>query len=338
MPPIPSSRLILTDLILQLKASAESCPSPSNGAIPSPNLNPLSARQDVRGIVVALEYLVPGGVTAALNVLDKGLVTRYSLRAEGKTESEEESAGEKVEQIAEGELNTGEKPGGPAVDREIPGSLTGSDSEMDETVEVPAAEREIPGTPNGSDSEISDFVSEQEDPKPDESAPSGGQPVPTQEEPKPCGEAPKSDEKYAYYVRSEQPPSSKWSKKPPRPTPTYSVRPTAWFCTCSTFLYAAFAVAPGPVATSRYPDVTERNKKARKRWEAEEFSRVWDMMEKHGWVWGGRMLGIHAPPVCKHLLACVLAENCGDLFMPFVNRVELDLEELVGMSANIRRI
>lgn len=336
MPPIPSSRLILTDLILQLKASAESCPSPSNEAVP--NQNPLSARQDVRGIVVALEYLVPGGVTAALSVLDKGLVTRYCLKAEGKTESRRESAGEKVEQVAEGKLKTDEEPREPAVDREIPGSPTGSVSEMDETVETPAAEREIPGTPNGSDSEISDVVGEQDDPKIAESVPSGGEPVLTQEETEACGEAPKSDDKYAYYVRSEQPPSSKWSKKPPRPTPTYSVRPTAWFCSCSTFLYAAFAVAPGPVTTSRYPDITERNKKARKRWEAEEFSRVWDMMETHGWVWGGRMLGIHAPPVCKHLLACVLAENCGDLFMPFVNRVELDLEELVGMSANIRRI
>lgn len=333
MPPIPSARLILTDLVLQLKASSENPLAPPNRSVP----NALKARQEaVREIVIALEYLVPGGVTAALDVLDKGLVTRYSLRAEGKkeksveganNEANNEKADERVEEYVRHEGNTGGIPK-EATSHEIPGTPTGSGSEMDETVEAPATEREIPGTPNGSDSEISDVGEEQENPNHAKG----------EEEPTPSEEEPKMDEKYAYYVRSEQPPRSRWSKKPPRPTPTYSVRPTAWFCTCSAFLFAAFAAAPKLVATSRYPDATERNRKSRKKWEAEEFSRVWDMMETHGWVWGGRMLGVHAPPVCKHLLACVLAENCGSLFMPFVNRVELDLEEMVGMSANIRRI
>lgn len=331
MPPIPSARLILTDLVLQLKASSENPLVPPNGSVP----NALKARQEaVREIIIALEYLVPGGVTAALDVLDKGLVTRYSLRAEGEKEqsvegeaNNEEKGGERVEEhVGRGE-NTGGVPM-EATSHEIPGTPTGSGSEVDETVEAPTPEREIPGTPNGSDSEISDIGEEQEDPNH----------IKEEEEPRPSEEEPRMDGKYAYYVRSEQPPRSRWSKKPPRPTPTYSVRPTAWFCTCSAFLFAAFAATPKLVATSKYPDATESNRKSRTRWEAEEFSRVWDMMETHGWVWGGRMLGVHAPPVCKHLLACVLAENCGSLFMPFVNRVELDLEEMVGMSANIRRI
>lgn len=330
MPPIPSARLILTDLVLQLKASNENLPGRSNGSVS----NPLKARQeDVREVIIALEYLVPGGVMAALDVLDKGLVTRYSLRAEGKKEQNvEEDSEEKVRERGEGnirgEVDTVAGSRESTTDQEVSGTPTDLSGKMDENSEAPATEREIPGTPNGSDTEISD-VSEE-----------WGGPAPTRknEEPTPSGEESKKDEKYSYYVRSEQPARSRWSKKPPRPTPTYSVRPTAWFCTCPAFLFAAFATAPKEVATSRYPNATEKNRKSRKKWEAEEFSKVWDMMETHGWVWGGRMLGVHAPPVCKHLLACVLAENCGDLFMPFVNRAELDLEEMVGMSANIRRV
>lgn len=287
MPPIPSSRLILTDLILQLKASDSRQPRPSDA-------NPLKARQQdgVREIIVALEYLVPGGVMAALDVLDKGLVTRYSLKPEGET--------------GEGGVET---------------TPVGCD-----VGEAPEIEREVLGTPNGSGSEISEISDVV-----DEGGGGGGGGGEDEEEEE--REPPKNDEKYAYYVRSDQPPSSRWSKKPARPTATtYSVRPTAWFCSCPAFLFAAFASAPKPVATSRHPDFTSR------KWEADEFARVWDMMETHGWVWGGRMLGIHAPPVCKHLLACVLAENCGGLFMPFVNRVELGLAEMVGMGVDAGRI
>lgn len=300
MPPIPSSRVILTDLLLQLAQSSQSPPlTPSAAAA-----NPLKAHQEhVREIIVALEYLVPGGVTAALNVLDKGLVTRYCLRAEDRAGLDVGSE-EPVEKIPASE---------PSV--------------------VPAVEREIPGTPNGSDSELSS--ADGDDAQVPIQTPA---PAPAPAPPTSPATVPKSDDKYAYYVRSEQPPRSRWSKKPPRPTQTYSVRPTAWFCTCPAFLFAAFAAPPEPVATSRYPEATERNRRARRRWEAEEFARVSGVMETHGWVWGGRMLGVQAPPVCKHLVACVLAENCGGLFMPFVKRVEMGLEEMVGMSVDVRRI
>lgn len=263
MPPIPSARRILTDLVLQLKAAGEPCPAP------------LSACPGAREIVVALEYLLPGGVMPALDVLDRGLVTRYCLKRGD-----------------EGEVQVDVEGGG-------------------------GVQREIPGTPDGSESEISDVGGELGEEKTD---------TETKTEPKPKPKPqPKRDQQYSYYVRSDHPPpvsSSNRSKKPLRRTPpTYSVRPTAWFCTCDAFVFAAFAVPPPPVLGSEL--------------EALELAR---MMEACGWVWGGCMRGVRAPPVCKHLVACVLAENCGEMFMPFVKRVELGVEEMVGVGAGVWRV
>lgn len=43
------------------------------------------------------------------------------------------------------------------------------------------------------------------------------------------------------------------------------------------------------------------------------------------------MLGAEAPPLCQHLVACVLAENCGSLFESFLVEESLGLE-LVELS------
>lgn len=244
---------------------------------------------------MALEYLVPGGVTSALDVLDKGLVTRYTLKTE-KAEGVEGGAEEELKKSVGG--NFGEN-----------GKET-----LEAMAEIPA-EREIPATPTGSASEISSIHEDEGEIEKKEK--SNDPPTP----------------KYSYFVQPEQTPRSRFSKA--YPSRTYKVHPTAWFCTCPTFAFAAFGSDTKPVATNVYPTPTDRNKKVRKRWERLEYARVWKLLETHGWVWGGRSLGVHAPPVCKHLLACVLVQNCGGLFRPFVKEVEMDMEEMVGMSVNL---
>ena len=51
------------------------------------------------------------------------------------------------------------------------------------------------------------------------------------------------------------------------------------------------------------------------------------------WIFGGISLGDGMPPVCKHLLACVLAERCKGLFGGFVEERDVSVEEAAGWAA-----
>ena len=51
------------------------------------------------------------------------------------------------------------------------------------------------------------------------------------------------------------------------------------------------------------------------------------------WIFGGLSLGDDMPPVCKHLLACVLAERCKGLFGGFVEERDVSVEEAAGWAA-----
>lgn len=57
----------------------------------------------------------------------------------------------------------------------------------------------------------------------------------------------------------------------------------------------------------------------------------------HKWRFGGASLdtegmGTGMPPVCKHLLACVLVDRC-DLFAAFAEEREIGEEEAAGWAA-----
>jgi hypothetical protein len=52
-----------------------------------------------------------------------------------------------------------------------------------------------------------------------------------------------------------------------------------------------------------------------------------------GWTFGGITLGFDMPPVCKHLLACVLAERVCGLFGQFVEEKDVSVEEAAGWAA-----
>ncbi|OCK85315.1 hypothetical protein K432DRAFT_343476 [Lepidopterella palustris CBS 459.81] len=110
-----------------------------------------------------------------------------------------------------------------------------------------------------------------------------------------------------YYVRSAQQRASRYSTSVDTTT-SYEVRLTAWNCSCPAFAFAAFPSAlPEPVPPE-------------------------DGAYLEDWSFGGVSLGTGTPPVCKHLLACVLIERC-EMFKDFVEERDVSVEEAAGWAA-----
>ncbi|OLL26728.1 hypothetical protein NEOLI_001332 [Neolecta irregularis DAH-3] len=73
----------------------------------------------------------------------------------------------------------------------------------------------------------------------------------------------------------------------------YEVRPDVWSCTCPGFVVSAYSLD--------YESCRNEN-------------------------WGGQIIG--SPPLCKHLLACILAERSGEAFKEKVKHSTVTMEEL----------
>jgi hypothetical protein len=101
-------------------------------------------------------------------------------------------------------------------------------------------------------------------------------------------------------------------------TTSYEVRTGVWNCSCPAFAFAAF---PAGVES----DVGEES--------SEEGEEGYKAEESRDWVFGGLSRGGEAEaPVCKHLLACILAERCG-LFTEHVQEKRLTEAEADGWAA-----
>jgi hypothetical protein len=128
-----------------------------------------------------------------------------------------------------------------------------------------------------------------------------------------------------HYVRSAQQRSSRFSTSYDS-TITYEVRLAAWNCTCPAFAFAAFpAVHPEPPVPTfpsrpRCSVNEDEDVEAEKRKAAE-------------WMFGGVSLGQEMPTVCKHLLACVLAERCRGVFGECVEEKRVSVETAAGWAA-----
>lgn len=129
-----------------------------------------------------------------------------------------------------------------------------------------------------------------------------------------------------YYVRSAQQRSSRFGTSYDSST-SYEVRLRAWNCTCPAFAFAAFpSVHPEPPVPDYVPPDT--NKKMNSEASDEE-----NRTAGPAGNFGGVSLGEGMPPVCKHLLACVLAERCGSLFGPCVEERTVSVETAAGWAA-----
>ncbi len=110
-----------------------------------------------------------------------------------------------------------------------------------------------------------------------------------------------------YYVRSSQRPRGykRGNKEGLEGSTSYEVRLKAWNCTCAAFAFAAF------------------NSSAPRLAQEEEAEKGGDEMR-----FGGLLRGEEVP-VCKHLLACVLAERMGG----YVEEKVVGREEMAGWAA-----
>ncbi len=125
-----------------------------------------------------------------------------------------------------------------------------------------------------------------------------------------------------YYVRSAQQRSSRYSTSFENTT-YYEVRLQAWNCSCPAFAFAAFpAVHPEPAVPMYNPSIEYNNAGGLSGDGAED-----------DWTFGGVSLGENMPPMCKHLLACVLVEKCRSLFGGFVEERNVSVEEAAGWAA-----
>jgi hypothetical protein len=124
-----------------------------------------------------------------------------------------------------------------------------------------------------------------------------------------------------YYVGSAQQRSSRYSTSYDTTT-SYEVRLVAWNCSCPAFAFAAFpATHPEPLIPTYDPENDEENDAATRK------------AGRDSWLFGGMSLGDAIPPVCKHLLACVLVEKCSGLFGGFVEERIVSVEEAAGWAA-----
>ncbi|KAJ4990653.1 ubiquitin carboxyl-terminal hydrolase family protein [Stagonosporopsis vannaccii] len=126
-----------------------------------------------------------------------------------------------------------------------------------------------------------------------------------------------------HYVRSAQQRSSRFSTSYDSTT-SYEVRLHVWNCTCPAFAFAAFPSAhPEPAVPTYTPSSTIKNNGGA----AAENKGALD------YVFGGISLGEGMPPVCKHLLACVLAENCSGVFGQCMEERRIGVETAAGWAA-----
>ncbi|KAL2041623.1 hypothetical protein N7G274_005407 [Stereocaulon virgatum] len=134
-------------------------------------------------------------------------------------------------------------------------------------------------------------------------------------------------QRVVYYVKSN---ASSHSDRRPRYAKTadigsthYEVRPLAWSCTCAAFAFSAYNVpstfSPSYASYEHLSDY-DRGRSYGHGVRNEENEEMLDMPEGYAEAdrprykqgkrsWGGLMLGIGEVPLCKHLLACALAER-----------------------------
>lgn len=124
-----------------------------------------------------------------------------------------------------------------------------------------------------------------------------------------------------HYVRSAQQRPSRYSTSYDGIT-SYEVRLQAWNCTCPVFAFAAFpSVHPEPVMPA-YGGQNMGNHQSK--------AAVAEVAE---WTFGGMSLCEGLPPVCKHLLACVLVTRCKGVFGGYVEEKSVSVETAAGWAA-----
>ncbi|KAL5121470.1 hypothetical protein ACEQ8H_000542 [Pleosporales sp. CAS-2024a] len=252
---LPTSRHFVTQLLSSLSSSS----SQSSHAAQ----NPLSAvPEPAKKQLLSLQILFPNEFLPALDLLDRGLVTRLSIHQNTADDADDDDEPQRHDRSASQHATTtrtNQPPPEPTDDRE-------GDTIM---IDHATAMLSSPGL-------------------------------------SPCFQ------NCIYYVRSAQQRSSRYTSYDM--TSSYEVRLVAWNCSCPAFAFAAFPAVQHPEPAIPTCDAAKETQDSQ-------------------WSFGGVSLGESMSPVCKHLLACVLAERCAGLFGNFVEEKVVGLEEAAGWAA-----
>ena len=291
--PLPDPRTLLTALVNALP------PQPANTTS-----NPLATLpQSSKNLLLTLHVLFPHELLPALDLLDRHLVTRFRIHTRASRSDVSAAPGSKA--TASTSTNTSTAPApratSPPEQRSSADANASPNSHVSGLIRTAAQDAEIAGEADA------EGVAGEEDAAP---PPRGA--VPRNPE-LACGSAPVGAGSYVYYVRSAQRRTSRYGTSIDA-TSSYEVRLRAWNCSCPAFAFAAFpASVVGTEGEAVLDEEQERDTGA-------------------GWKFGGVGLGGGTPPVCKHLLACVLGEWC-ELFKGFIEERDVSVEEAAGWAA-----
>lgn len=97
----------------------------------------------------------------------------------------------------------------------------------------------------------------------------------------------------------------------------YTVRLKAWNCDCAAFAFAAFPPVYPPLESEDY-----------------EQNGAWEDGDVGGLSFNGREGGEDGIPVCKHLLACLLAERWEGVLGTYVREWRAGREEGAGIAGS----
>ncbi|KAL8807023.1 MAG: hypothetical protein Q9182_001004 [Xanthomendoza sp. 2 TL-2023] len=137
-----------------------------------------------------------------------------------------------------------------------------------------------------------------------------------------------------YYVRSSQQPRSRFAAGSSRTYDalagtgqSYEVRLRAWNCSCPAFAFASVASMGEDLLSGLVVHEGDRAKDPIEGVEPTDWG-----ADNGGWKFGGLIRGEGEVPVCKHLLACYLAESWNRL-EGFVDVRIVSREEMSGWAA-----
>ena len=296
--PLPDPRTLLTTLVNALPP-----PQPTNAT----TSNPLATLpQTSKNLLLTLHVLFPHELLPALDLLDRHLVTRLQIHTRASRNDVSAAPGTKATagnstapapratSPSEQHSNADAAPSiARTASHDANASLNSHVSGLTRTAGAPAQDAEIAG-----DTDAGGVAGEGAALRRPELA---------------CGSAPIDAGPYVYYVRSAQRRTSRYGTSIDA-TSSYEVRLRAWNCSCPAFTFAAFpASVVGTEGEAVLDEEQERDTGA-------------------GWKFGGVGLGGGTPPVCKHLLACVLGEWC-ELFKGFIEERDVSVEEAAGWAA-----
>ncbi|KAF7719218.1 Uncharacterized protein PECH_008251 [Penicillium ucsense] len=300
----------------QLRSSTSLSQTQAQNALS--RLSPTHAAK-VKPLLLTLHCVFPNDVLPALDILDRGLVQRVGVNRD--------SGGEEVERVVH--PGDDEQSGSVRVPQQQ--SLDEPQLEVSDTATCSIPDPRTLHTPEG--------VGEQDRPQPDVHvhvhAPHRGRERRGSVFLVTSTSSAAAQQPSTLFPTSTPTPSI---HAHPPPSQVYEVRLQAWNCTCATFIISAFRNPPSRQSIADPHTKTTSPRPARVHGHGQDdVEEDLRFASATGYPFGGTLTTLvdrETPPVCKHLLACLLFVRCPGLFRDggFMD-LRISREELAGWCA-----